>query len=117
MIINIVGLFGGTVCVLLAITLFDHQAWFGALLGYWLGFANSQLLYRETDRVVQGTVWDAIKRMRRGFFVRISVLSLVVVGIARFQRAWLPSLVVGIAVGIPLSLIFILRRHILRGKG
>jgi hypothetical protein len=108
---------GGIVCILLAITITGNKTWFGALLGYGLSFINSEFLYRDTDRSVQLNIAEALKRMRRGFFLRLSALSLVVVGIAHFQRAWLPSLVAGIAVGIPVSLIFILRRHILNGKG
>jgi hypothetical protein len=115
--INKAGLYGGTVCVLLAITLTGNRTWFGALFGYWLAFLNSEFLYRDTDRSVQGNLTEALKRMRRGFLVRLGFLTLVVVGIALFQRAWLPSLVVGIAVGIPVSLIFIMRQHILNGKG
>jgi membrane protein YqaA with SNARE-associated domain len=111
------GLYGGTVCVLLAITLTGNRTWFGALLGYWLGSLNSEFLYRDIGRSVQGNLPEALKRMRLSFLVRLSLLSLIVVGIALFQRAWLPSLVVGIAVGIPVSLIFIMRRHSLNRKG
>lgn len=111
------GLYGGTVCVLLAITLTGNRSWLGALIGYWLGFFNSEFLYRDTDHSVQGNLPEALKRMRRSFLVRLSILSLIVVGIALVQRAWLPSLVVGIAVGIPVSLILIMWRHSLNGKG
>ncbi|MDD2233391.1 MAG: hypothetical protein PHZ11_00105 [Desulfitobacteriaceae bacterium] len=111
------GLYGGTVCILLAITFTGDRTWFGALFGYWLGFFNSELLYRDTVRSVQGNLPEALKRMSLSFLVRLGILSLIVVGIALFQRAWLPSLVLGIAVGIPLSLIFIMRRHNLNRKG
>jgi membrane protein YqaA with SNARE-associated domain len=108
---------GGMICILLAIAISGNKAWFGALLGYWLSFISSKFLYRDTEYSVQVSVPEALKRMHRGFFLRLGAISLVVVGIARFQTAWLPSLVAGIAVGIPVSLIFILRRHILNGKG
>lgn len=103
--------------MLLAVTLTGQQDWLGALPGYWFGYYNSKMLYRYTDRAVEGNVFEAIKIMRRGFLIRLGVLSLVVVGIAHFQRAWLPSLIAGIAVGIPIFLILIMRQHILNGKG
>lgn len=110
-------LLGGTVIVLLAITLTGYRAWFGALIGFWLSFLTTELLYRDADRSLQGILLNAIRRMRRGLFIRFGIISLVVVGIARFQRAWILSFIVGFAVGIPISLIYIYRRHNLRRKG
>ena len=61
-------------------------------------------------------VHSAIRRMRRSFFVRLGIITLVVVGVARFQKVWLPSFTIGIAVGILLSLIIMVRRQIISGK-
>ncbi len=106
-----------TSLVLLGITITGHRTWFGVLLGYWLGFFNSAWLYRDILISTELDVYSAIRRMRRSFFVRLGILTLVVVGVARFQRVWLPGLAIGIAVGILLSLIFMVRRQILSGKG
>ncbi len=110
-------LIAGTVIILLAITLTGYRAWFGALIGFWLSFFSTELLYRDSDRSLEGILLNAIKRMRRGLFIRFGIISLVVVGIAHFQRAWIPSFIVGFAVGIPISLISIYRQHNLKRKG
>ncbi|MFZ3371592.1 MAG: ATP synthase subunit I [Desulfitobacteriaceae bacterium] len=106
-----------TSLVLLGITMTGNRTWFGVLLGYWLGYYNSEWLYRDVLISTEMDVYSAIRRLRRSFFVRLGIITFVVVGVARLQRAWLPSLAIGIAVGIPLSLIFMVRRQIMSGKG
>ena len=82
-----------------------------------MGFLNSKWLYRDIMISTELDVYSAIRRMRRSFFVRLGILTFVVVGVSRFQRVWLPSFAVGIAVGILLSLFLMVRRQILSGKG
>ena len=109
-------LLGVSILVLLGITLTGQRTWLGALLGYWLGFLNSEWLYRDILISTELDVYSAIRRMRRSFFVRLGIITLVVVGVARFQKVWLPSFTIGIAVGILLSLIIMVRRQIISGK-
>lgn len=106
-----------TCLLLLGITTTGHRTWFGILLGYWMGYYNSEWLYRDILISTELDVYSAIRRMRRSFFVRLGIITFVVVGVARLQRAWLPNLAIGIAVGILISLIFMVRRHILSRKG
>lgn len=110
-------LLGVSILVLLGITLTGQRTLLGALLGYWLGFLNSEWLYRDILISTELDVYSAIRRMRRSFFVRLGIITFVVVGVARLQRAWLPSFTIGIAVGILLSLIIMVRRQIISGKG
>lgn len=116
--IDKVVLFGGTACLLTAIILSGNKDWFGALLGYWLGFTNSGLLYRSVDRSIQqATGLEANSYMLRGLFIRLGILSFAVVGLGRFYKACIPSFIIGFAVGIMVSLVFIYRRHNIKRKG
>jgi hypothetical protein len=116
--IDKVVLIGGTACLLIVIILSGNKNWYGALLGYWLSFLNSGLLYRSVDRSIQqATQIEANTYMLRGLFIRLGILSFVVVGLARFYKALIPSFIIGFAVGIMVSLIFIYRRHNTKRKG
>lgn len=110
-------LWGGTSVLLVTIALTKHWAWMGTLIGYWTGFLNSAWLYRDTQRSVGLDVAAAIRRMRRSFFVRLGIITFVVVGIARYQKSWLPGLAVGIAVGVLVSLFSMVWHYSKSGKG
>lgn len=115
--IDAVAFWGGTSLLFLAIAVTGNLTLLGALLGYWLGFLNSVWLYRDTLRSIGLTMIAAQKRLRRGFFARLGVITTVVIAIYRFRNDWLVSLVIGLAVGLFLSLFVIYRRQIFGGKG
>ncbi|MHB1653173.1 MAG: ATP synthase subunit I [Desulfitobacteriaceae bacterium] len=112
-----VALWGGTVVLLVGITLTGRLDLLGAVLGYWLGFINLAWLHRDTLRSVDLDVRRAIARMRRSFFARLGVVTLFVVAIARWEKSWLLDFVFGIAAGLLISLLLYIRREIASGKG
>lgn len=114
---NSVALWTGTAVIFLAIAVTGREQLLGAVAGYWLGFLNSAWLYRDTRRSVDLDMRRAIARMRRSFFARLGVVTLAVVATARFRRGWLPELALGIAVGLLVSLVSYLRRHISMERG
>ncbi len=114
---NTVPLWVGTATLFIGIAITGRKELLGAVVGYWLGFCNSAWLYRDTRRSVNLEMRQAISRMRRSFFARLGVVTMVVIGMARFQKGWLPDLAFGIAVGLLVSLVFYVRRHMLRERG
>lgn len=114
---NSLALWGGTAGLFMAIAVTGRQDLFGAILGYWLGFVNSAWLYRDARRSVEMDLRRAIAKMRRSFFVRLALVTTVVVGVGRLQKGWLPDLAFGIAAGLIVSLVSYIRRQIVSGKG
>jgi len=114
---NSVALWTGTALILAAMAITGREQLLGAVVGYWLGFLNSAWLYHDTRRSVDLEMRRAIARMRRSFFARLGVITLAVVATARMRSGWLPELALGIAVGLLVSLVSYLRRHILMERG
>ena len=77
----------------------------GSLIGYWVGFAYTVWVYRDTQSSSELDIRAALSRMRRSFFSRLGMVTLVVVVVARFREGWLLSLALGIAVGVIVSFI------------
>lgn len=113
---NSTALWGGTAGLFLGIAATGHQDLFGAVLGYWLGFVNSAWLYHDAKCSVELDLRRAIAKMRRSFLARLGVVTAVVVGVARFQKMWLPDLALGIAAGLLVSLVSYMRRQVMSGK-
>lgn len=101
---NFITLLLGTSALLLGVAYTGKANLLGALLGYWLGFAYTEWLHRDTLRSVDEEVFVAIKRMRRSFFARLGMITLVVVAVWRFRADWLFTLALGIALGLVVSL-------------
>lgn len=95
----------------------DNSNLLGALLGYGLGFMLTLWLHRDTLRSVDDEVVVAIKRMRRSFFARLGMVTLVVVAVGRFQTTWLLPLALGIALGLVVSLVSSMKHISDSGKG
>lgn len=101
---NLIPLLLGTSMLLLAISFTGKTTLLGALLGYWIGFAYTQWLHRDTLRSVDDDVFTALKRMRRSLFARLGMITLVVAAVGRFRTDWLFTLAIGIALGFVVSL-------------
>jgi membrane protein YqaA with SNARE-associated domain len=106
----------GTSVILIGIALTGKNNLAGALIGYWIGFVYTQWLHRDTLRCVDGDVVTAIKRMRRSFFARLGMVTLVVAVVGRFQTDWLFTLALGIALGFVVSLVVGVKQFAERGE-
>lgn len=113
---NLVFLLLGTSMLLLVISFTGRTHLLGALLGYWVGFAYIQWLYRDTTRSVDDDVFTAIKRMRRSFFARLGMITLVVAAVGRFRTDWLFNLAIGIALGFVVFLFVGVKQFTSSGK-
>jgi dipeptide/tripeptide permease len=102
---NLIALWAGTACILLGIVVTGHLAFFGCLIGYWLGFANDLWLYHEAKRSSELDRRSAVKRMRGNYITRMSIITIFFAVVARFQASWLIYLAVGIAVGVIISFV------------
>ncbi len=102
---SIIALFSGTAYILVGIAISGQQSYLGSLVGYWVGFGYTIWIYRETRRSSELEIRSALKRMRRGLWSRLGMVTLVVVAVARFQESWLFSLAIGIVAGVIISFI------------
>ncbi|MEA5021973.1 hypothetical protein DesLBE_3548 [Desulfitobacterium sp. LBE] len=114
---NLILLLVGTSFILMGVAVTGNSNLLGALLGYVLGFLLTFWLHRDTLRSVDDEVVIAIKRMRRSFFARLGMITLVVVAVGRFQAAWLFPLALGIALGLAISLMASIKNILSSGKG
>lgn len=114
---SFIALWSGTACILLGTAITNHPAFLGSLLGYWVGFGYTLWFHRETLRSSELDIRSAIKRMRLNFLMRLGAITLVVVAVARFQRSWLSSLAIGIAVGVIVSFIIVAIHQITNERG
>lgn len=114
---NSIPLLIGTSILLLGVAFTGKTNLLGALLGYWLGFMYTQWLHRDTLRSVDDEVFTAIKRMRRSFFARLGMITLVVAAVGRYQADWLFTLAIGIALGLVVSLFFGAKQIVKGRKG
>ncbi|HVJ49215.1 hypothetical protein [Desulfitobacterium sp.] len=112
-----VGLLLGTSGLLFVIGLTHKSSILGAVLGYWIGFWYTQSLYKDTQSSAELEVSLAIRRMRRGFFGRLGFVTLVVAAVGRYQKSWLFSLAIGIALGLVVSLFIELKEFVKSGEG
>lgn len=97
---NAIPLLIGTSLLLLGIAVTGQTRLLGALLGYWSGFVYTQWLHRDTLRSVDDEVFSGIKRMRRSYFARLGMITLVVAAVGRYRTDWLFTLAIGIALGL-----------------
>ncbi|HBV86718.1 hypothetical protein [Desulfosporosinus sp.] len=104
---SFIALFSGTACILLGIAFTGEQAFFGSLLGYWVGFGYTLWFYREVLNSTELDIQSAIKRMRKNLMNRLGMVTLIVVAVARFQPSWLFSLALGIVTGVIISFIIV----------
>ena len=102
---SFIALFSGSALVLFGVALTGQQAFLGSLIGYWAGFGYTLWIYRETQRSSELDIRSALIRMRRSLMARLGMVTLVVVGVARFHTNWLFSLALGIATGVIVSFI------------
>ena len=114
---NLILLLIGMSLILMGIAVTGNVNLLGALLGYGFGFTYTLWLHRDTLRSVDDELVIAIKRMRRSFFARLGMVTLVVVAVARFQTAWLLPLALGIALGLVVSLVSSMKHISSSGKG
>lgn len=114
---NLILLLVGTSFILMGVAVTGNSNLLGALPGYVLGFLLTFWLHRDTLRSVDDEVVIAIKRMRRSFFARLGMITLVVVAVGRFQAAWLFPLALGIALGLVVSLMASIKKILSSGKG
>ena len=103
---SFVVLMAGSACILIfGAGLLGSQAFYGALIGYWMGFGFTVWVYKETMQIADLEMAPVLRRMRRGWLGRLGAVTLAVVVIARFQADWLMYFAFGIAVGVILSII------------
>ena len=102
---NLMALWIGTACILIGIVVTGNQAFLGCLIGYWMGFANDVWLHHEVKRSCELELRAAVKRMRRSFITRMSMVAIVFAVVARLQASWLICLAVGIAAGVVISFV------------
>jgi membrane protein YqaA with SNARE-associated domain len=107
----------GTSIILLGIAFTGKDNLLGALLGYWFGMVNTQWLHRDTRRSMDDDVLTAIKRMRRSYYARLGMITLVVAAVGRYQADWLFTLALGIALGLVVSLFLSVKKIANSGKG
>lgn len=110
-------LFGVSSLFFLVIALTGKTFLYGALLGYVLSFVNILWLHRDTLRNVDVETLIAVQRMRRSFFARLGMITLVVVAVERYQSEWLLPLALGIALGLVVFLIASIKDILTHGKG
>lgn len=115
--ISFVAFWGGTALWFLVVALTGSWSFLGGLIGYWWGFLNSAWLYRDSARSVDLDLLAALRNMRRSFFARLGMLTLVVIIVSRRQDDWLASLAVGFAAGLLVSLFSMFYGKIIGGKG
>lgn len=114
---NAIPLLIGTSLLLLGIAVTGETSLLGTLLGYWSGFVYTEWLHRDTLRSVDVDVFSAIKRMRRSYFARLGMITLVVAAVGRYRMDWLFSLAIGIALGLVVFLVIGLKQIADSGKG
>jgi len=114
---NLILLLVGISFILMGVAVTGNSNLLGALLGYVLGFLLTFWLHRDTLRSVDDEVVIAIRRMRRSFFSRLGMITLVVVAVGRFQATWLFPLALGIALGLVVSLLVSIKQISNSGKG
>lgn len=107
----------GTAMLFFAIAFTHNINLMGAILGYWIGFLNTQWLYKDTLRSVDLEVVAAIQRMRRSFFARLGFITLVVTAVGRFQTTWLFTFAIGLALGLLVALFVGVKEFVHSGKG
>jgi len=115
--ISLVTFWGGTALLLLVVALTGRWSLMGGLVGYWWGFLNSAWLYRDSARSVDLDLLAALKNMRRSFFARLGMLTLILIVVARYQEDWLVGLAIGFAAGLLVSLFTMFYGKIFGGKG
>lgn len=104
---SIIALWSGTAFILLGIAISGQQSYLGSLVGYWVGFGYTIWIHRETHRSSELELRSALKRMRRGLWARLGMITLVIAAVARFQASWLFSLALGIVTGVVISFIIV----------
>ena len=104
---SIIALWSGTAFILLGIAISGQQSYLGSLVGYWVGFGYTIWIHRETHRSSELEIRSALKRMRRGLWARLGMITLVIAAVARFQASWLFSLALGIVTGVVISFIIV----------
>ena len=114
---SFIALWVGTACILLGLAVTGYRTFLGSLVGYWVGFAYTEWIRRETLRSSELDVNSALKRMRRNLVSRLGMVTLVVVAVARFQTSWLLSLAIGIAIGVIVSFITVAIHNIHGERG
>ncbi|NMA68324.1 MAG: hypothetical protein GX958_02760 [Desulfitobacterium sp.] len=110
-------LFGVSSLILPIVAITGKTEILGVLIGYILSFILILWLIKDTLSNVDGEILVAVKRMRRGFFTRIALVTLVVVVVGYYFPDWLFPLAIGIALGLIVFLIDNIKGILQRGKG
>lgn len=103
--LSVMVLWSGTACIFFLIVLLNQYALLGTALGYWSGFLNTEWLRKDVTRSIDLDVLKAQNQMRRGFLARLGLITLAVTLVARFKFAWLSYFMVGLALGIFISIV------------
>lgn len=107
----------GTSGLFLAMGLTHNNSFLGAIVGYWTGFLFTLWLYKNTQSSLKLELSMAIRRMRRSFFARLGFVTLVVAVVGRYQKSWLFSLAIGIALGLVVSFIIGIKEYLQAERG
>jgi hypothetical protein len=114
---SLIAFWTGTACILLGLAATGYQNLLGSIIGYWTGFGYTVWVYYDTLVSSELDTRSAISRMRRGFFSRLGMVTLVVIAVYRFQKSWLLTLALGIAVGLIVSFITVAIQRIYGERG
>ena len=113
---SIIVLIAGSGCLIAGAIWSGNQAFFGALIGYLVGFIYIVEIRREAAMSAGLETRKALWKMLRGFLVRLVIVTIIVWVVARFQVGWLLYLAIGMAVGVVLS-ISTISIHMIQSKG
>lgn len=103
--------------IFLGIFFTGNYSLIGLLIGFGTGLFNIQWLFRDADKAINEELKEALKIYHKSLFSRLGMVTLVVAAIGRFRPDWLIFLVLGIAGGIIIPLLLIIRQKIKRERG
>lgn len=89
----------------------------GILIGFITGLFNIQWLSRDANKAIGEDMSIALRIYNKSLFARLGMVTLVVATIGRFRPEWLFYLALGIAVGIIVPLIIVMRQQLGSGRG
>ncbi|MDR3288797.1 MAG: hypothetical protein LBT22_05155 [Peptococcaceae bacterium] len=97
-------LWTGTSVALIVTAVSNCMPLLGAVAGLWLGYMNIERLYKEVRSISGLDLRAALKKMQRKFFIRLGIVTLIAVMIAK----WQPDMFLGLIVVFIISLMVFL---------
>lgn len=82
------------------------------LIGFLLGLLNVQWLFRDSKKVIEERIEQALKRYMLSLFSRLGIITMIVAIIGKYKPDWLFLLAAGIAGGVIIPLIMAIRQNI-----